>query len=513
MELTLHAGWWSLLPPLVAIALALLTKEVLPSLLAGILAGALVYTGGNPLAGVETAMGLMAHKIGEHADILVFLGLLGALVTTVTMAGGSRAYGEWASGKIRSRAGAQLATAALGCLLFIDDYFNCLTVGTVMRPVTDRHGVSRAKLAYILDATAAPVCILAPVSSWAASVVSYIPESTGFSGLDAFVRTIPYNFYAIATLVMVAAVCALRLDFGPMAAFERNAMESRESSAQENPDRREIGGLPISDKGRVLDLILPVGALIACTIAAMLYLGGLFDGRAGGIAEAFGATDAARALVLGGFAALVVAFIQFVPRGVVPFKRFISGVGEGVKSMVPAFLILILAWTISGVCRELLGTGAFVGELVRTASVPAWVLPAAVFVVSGVLAFSMGTSWGTFGILIPIVAEVAQHTDPSILIPAIAATLAGAVYGDHCSPISDTTILSSTGAGCGHIDHVSTQMAYTSVAAACCLAGYLLTGWLGTPWIPLAVTLALLGAALLALHRKAAARQNAGNGR
>lgn len=513
MEFTLHAGWWSLLPPLVAIVLALLTKEVLPSLLAGILAGALVYTGGNPLTGVEAAIGLMTRKIGEHADILVFLGLLGALVTTITMAGGSRAYGEWASGKIRSRAGAQLATAALGCLLFIDDYFNCLTVGTVMRPVTDRQGVSRAKLAYILDATAAPICILAPVSSWAASVVSYIPESTGFSGLDAFVRTIPYNFYAIATLVMVAAVCALRLDFGPMAEFEARAAENGKRGEPENPDPSEIGGLPISEKGRVIDLVLPVGALIACTIAAMLYLGGLFNGRAGSVAEAFGSTDAVRALVLGGFAALLVAFVQFVPRGVVPFKRFIGGVGEGVKSMVPAFLILILAWTISGVCRELLGTGAFVGEFVRAASVPAWILPAAVFVVSGILAFSMGTSWGTFGILIPIVAEVAQHTDSSILIPAIAATLAGAVYGDHCSPISDTTILSSTGAGCSHIDHVSTQMAYTSVAAACCLVGYLLTGWMGTPWAPLAVTLALLGAALYALHRKSAGKRGAGKGR
>ena len=499
-----YVGWLSILPPVIAIVLALLTKEVISSLLVGILSGALIYslsTGANPIVGtVETSFKLMANK--ADISILLFLALLGALVVVIGMAGGSRAYGRWAGTKLKSRRSAMVATGVLGGLIFIDDYFNCLTVGTVMKPVTDKHNISRAKLAYIIDATAAPVCIIAPISSWAAAVGSSLRETGAFSSdLTAFVSTIPYNLYAILSIVMVFALCLFNLDFGPMAKVEKKAKEEGDPGAV---DTRLRESFAVSDKGRVFDMLIPVIPLIVFTILAMLYNGGLWgeDPAYHSIPAAFGNCSASEALVIGGFAALVVAFLLFVPRGVVKFRAFMDGIVEGVKSMVPAFVILILAWTISGVCRELLMTGEFVKTIVSNSVLPGALLPALIFIVSALLSFAMGTAWGTFGILIPIVVPTCTAVAPELLVVALSATLAGSVFGDHCSPISDTTILSSTGAGCNHIQHVSTQLVYSVTAAACCVVGYLVAGFSGGN-IPLTLgtSLLLLAAVMFILHR------------
>ena len=493
----IDCGWLSILPPIIAIVLALLTKEVISSLIIGILAGGLIYTGFNVIGAVDVTFNVMAEKMGGNSFILLFLALLGALVVVVTKAGGSRAYGQWAVTKLKSRTGAQLATSALGALIFIDDYFNCLTVGTVMRPVTDKHRISRAKLAYLIDSTAAPICIIAPVSSWAAAIAGFMTDAGIEDGLGTFVQTIPYNLYAILTILMILVLVFTKMDFGTMRRFERKAQEQGDLDAQEGAieSTEEFDGTKISDKGRVFDLVIPIVALIVFSILGMLYVGGLFTGGAADIAEAFANTDASAGLTLGGFAALVVAFLLFVPRRVLSFRDFMEGITQGVKSMVPAFIILILAWTISGMCRDLLSTGEFVGNLVQTSNISLQLLPAIVFVVAGFLAFAMGTSWGTFGILIPIVVIICGTNSP-YLIPSLAATLAGAVYGDHCSPISDTTILSSTGAGCNHIDHVSSQMGYATLVAIVCFIGYLVAGLTENLFITLGVSVVLLGAVL-----------------
>ena len=446
----IQVGWLSILPPLIAIVLALLTKEVISSLMVGILSGTFIYAlctvsgaAGVVVSTVEHTFTLMASKAADNINIILFLCLLGALVVVVTRAGGSRAYGAWAASKLRSKRSAQLATAGLGVLIFIDDYFNCLTVGTVMKPVTDKYGVSRAKLAYLIDATAAPVCIIAPISSWAAAVGSNLQGMGGFEMAKAQQEAAAGNLGAVETAAQV-----------------------------EQPKT--------SDKGRVFDLIIPVVGLIIFSVLAMLYTGGYFSGEGVSIADAFGNCDSSASLVLGGFGGLVVAFLLFVPRGVVGFRDFMDGIGEGIKSMVPACIILTLAWTISGVCRDMLGTGEYVGELVKHLQVPFAILPAIIFAVAALLSFSMGTAWGTFGILIPIVMEVmASTTNMALLTAALAATLAGSVFGDHCSPISDTTILSSTGAGCDHMQHVSTQMVYALAVAAASFVGYLVGGLAG----------------------------------
>ena len=503
----IDVGFWSIIPPIIAIGLALVTKEVISSLVIGILSGTLIYslgttTGFLPVVTktANTMITLMADKMAENAALILFLALLGALVAVVTAAGGSRAYGEWASRKIKTRRGAQLATSALGALIFIDDYFNCLTVGTVMRPVTDKHRISHAKLAYLIDATAAPICIIAPVSSWAASVISQM-GGTGLDGMSAFIQTIPYNLYALLTIVMVVALSALNLDFGPMEHRELLAEKKGElDSAQEDTAGEELAGLEVSPKGKVYDLLIPIIALIIFSIFSMLYVGGYFEGGMT-IAEGFGNTEAGPALALAGFGALVVAFFLFVPRRVLSFKKFMSGIGVGVKSMVPAFLILTLAWTISGVCRNLLNTGEYVGGLVAESNMPVALIPAIIFIVAGFLSFAMGTSWGTFGILIPIIAIVCAKVAPDLTIISLAATLAGSVFGDHCSPISDTTILSSTGASCNHIDHVSTQIPYALLAAGCCVIGYLVAGFTKNLWLTLLVSALLLFAVLAVFHR------------
>ncbi|HAN44548.1 MAG TPA: sodium:proton antiporter [Ruminococcaceae bacterium] len=500
----IQVGFLSVLPPVIAIVLALISKEVISSLLIGILSGAFIYsvnTGGGIIKTVEVAFSLMTTKVGDNAFIIIFLALLGALVVVITKAGGSQAYGAWAASKIKSRAWAQLATSILGVVIFIDDYFNCLTVGTVMRPVTDKHNVSRAKLAYIIDATAAPVCIIAPVSSWAASVISYM-DGTGLNGMTAFVQTIPYNLYAVLTIVMIIVLAVTGLDFGPMARFENNAVKNGDLfTTKSDAAGDELQNVKVSSKGRVMDLIVPILALIIFAILGMLYVGGYFSGEGMSLAEAFGNTDASVGITYGAFAALIVAFLMFVPRGLLSFKEFFEGITQGVKSMVPAFIILTLAWSISGICRDLLSTGQYVGDLVAASNMPVVLIPAIVFAVAAFLSFSMGTSWGTFGILIPIIAAVCQAVAPHLTIVALSATLAGSVFGDHCSPISDTTILSSTGAGCNHIDHVSTQIPYALFVAIVCFIGYIVAGITNNVYITLIVSLALLIGSMIFLHK------------
>ena len=494
----------SILPPIIAIGLALITKEVISSLLVGILAGTLIYSQGNVVGMVTSAFELMGSKIGDNVNILIFLGLLGALVVIVTRSGGSAAYGDWASRKISNRRGAALATSALGCLIFIDDYFNCLSVGTVMRPVTDKHRISRAKLAYLLDATAAPICIIAPVSSWGASVASYMSDATGLNGMATFVKTIPYNFYAILTIIMILVICLTKLNYGPMAKFEKNAIEKGDLfSNTENIVTEDLGGVAGKAlKGKVYDLIIPIVALIVCTVLAMVYTGGGFAGTP--FLESFGECDSAFSLVLGSFLALVATFILYIPRRVLSFVDFMGGITEGIKSMVPAFTILILAWTIGGVCSgDYLNTGTHVGNAISNSAFPAFLLPAVIMIVAAFLGFSTGTSWGTMAILIPIGAAIASTpSTEQLLLPIFGAILGGAVYGDHVSPISDTTILSSTGAGCNHLDHVASQMYYASTVLACCLVGEVIMGLTGgNVIVSLAAAIVLLLAVLYGLNR------------
>ena len=506
----INVGFLSIIPPVIAIVLALVTKEVISALIVGIFSGTLIYafsTGGGIVKAVDVTFGLMAEKLGDNASIILFLGFLGALVAVITMAGGSRAYGEWAGNKIKSKKGAQLGTSVLGALIFIDDYFNCLTIGTVMRPVADKYKVSRAKLAYIIDATAAPICIIAPISSWAASVISQMGgldvNGTPLNGMETFMATIPFNLYAILTLIMVIVLCVTDIEFGPMAKFEEEARSSKGSLSmgmdQEGGD--ELANMKVSSKGCVFDLLIPIITLIILAILSMLYVGGYFEGGMT-LAQGFGNTDAGPALAMAGFGALLVAFVLFVPRKVLSFKDFMEGISVGVKSMVGAFIILTLAWTISGVCRDLLNTGEYVGGLVAASHMPPQLIPAGIFLIAGGLAFAMGTSWGTFGILIPIVTMISSAVAPQLVTVSLAATLAGAVFGDHCSPISDTTILSSTGAGCKHIDHVSSQIPYTLVVAACCVVGYIVAGFTANVWLTLGSSVLLLGIILFVLYRR-----------
>lgn len=501
---TIDVGLLSLLPPIIAIVLALCTKEVISSLIIGILSGGLIYalnTGGGLVEMSSVSFGVMAETVGSPGkfNIILFLALLGALVYIVTMAGGSRAYGEWASSKIKNKKLAQLATSFLGVLIFIDDYFNCLTVGTVMKPVTDKYNVSRAKLAYIIDATAAPVCIIAPISSWAAAVGSTLYETGAFTNeLQAFFATIPYNLYAILSILMVLILSVTSLEFGPMAKEEWIAEHTGDVGGI---DSEIDDNTPISEKGTVWDLVIPIGALILFSILAMLFNGGYWAGEGLTLGEAFGNCDASAALVLGGFWALIVTFLLFIPRKLITFKSFMNGIGEGVKSMVSAFIILTLAWTIGTLCQDYLGTGVFVGQLVESSHLPMEMIPAIVFLVASGLSFSIGTAWGTFGIFIPIVVFICQASAPELMVVTLSATLAGSVFGDHCSPISDTTILSSTGAGCNHIKHVSTQIPYALTVAVCCFIGYIVAGFsYGNVALTLGTGIVLLMAACFILH-------------
>ena len=480
---SINAGILSIIPPIIAISLALITKEVVFSLILGILSGTFIYslsTGLSVFALFHVSSDLMITKVGDNAAMVIFLAILGALVAVITKAGGSMAYGQWAAKRLKSAKGASIATALLGIIIFIDDYFNCLTVGTVMKPITDRHNISREKLAYLIDATAAPVCIIAPVSSWAASVISYYPTQTGISGMQAFISSIPMNLYAILTLFMIIWI-SLRSnsDYGPMAKAQERALKGQVQPDGSDDMSDELAKIQVSDKGQVFDLVFPVILLVVLSIAAMLFYGGFLDmeGSLGSrMFEAFGETDAGLALALGGFISLVAAFFIFVPRKLISFKDFFSSVTAGIKSMVPALIILALAWTISGVCRDLLLTGEYVAGIVESSSLPVMLIPAIMFVIAAALSFSTGTSWGTFGILIPITITVCDSVAPWLSITSLSAVLAGSVFGDHCSPISDTTILSSTGAQCRHIDHVATQIPYALTVAAICFVGYIIAG-------------------------------------
>jgi Na+/H+ antiporter NhaC len=505
-----HVGVLSIVPPVIAISLALITREVIFSLLLGIMAGVGIYSFamGLGFTGIfSTTVDMMITQVGNNASMVIFLALLGALVALITRAGGSRAYGNWASRKLKSPQSVSLITALLGMIIFIDDYFNCLTVGTVMKPVTDRYKISREKLAYIIDATAAPVCIIAPISSWAASVISYYPTKTGITGMQAFVGSIPMNLYAVLTLVMVIIVSLRKNgDFGPMAAAQQWFRQNKGTAAdQAEAVEDDLAKLQVSDQGKVGDLLIPVFFLAVFSILAMLLYGGYWDGSGKTLAAAFGDTDAGSALSLGGFSALFIAFFLFVPRRLIGFTEFFATLMAGMKSMVGALSILALAWTISGVCRDLLLTGTYVADLVDQSHLPIVFIPALMFLFAAGLAFATGTAWGTFGILIPITINVCDIVAPHLSITSLSAVLAGSVFGDHCSPISDTTILSSTGAGCKHINHVATQIPYALTVAVICFIGYIIAGFtagLGftlSVAITLPICLVLLGAALLVL--------------
>ncbi len=474
----------SLLPPVIAIVLALITKEVYSSLFVGIVAGAALYANGNFELLMNTMLfndeGGMITKLSDswNVGILVFLVFLGILVALMNRVGGSAAFGKWASAHIKTKTGAQLATVGLGVLIFIDDYFNCLTVGSVMRPVTDRQKISRAKLAYLIDATAAPVCIIAPVSSWAAAVTSSVPEDFEINGFAMFLRTIPYNFYAIVTIVMMISVVLTKFEFGPMKLHEDNAEKGDLFTTKERPygDAKDEKQSP---DGKVMDLVFPVVVLIACSIIGMVYTGGFFDGET--FVNAFANADASMGLVFGGIVTLIITFFFYMIRGVLDFKSFTECIPEGFKAMVAPILILTMAWTLSGM-TGLLGAKYFVHDLVESSAGSLHMfLPALIFAVSLFLAFSTGTSWGTFAILIPIVTNVfgASADTYEMMVISISACLAGAVCGDHCSPISDTTIMASAGAHCDHVNHVSTQLPYALTAAAVSCAGYLIAGVLG----------------------------------
>ncbi|MCQ2408122.1 MAG: Na+/H+ antiporter NhaC family protein [Oscillospiraceae bacterium] len=498
---------WSLLPPIIAIGLALITKEVYSSLFIGIVTGGVLYsiTTDGGFAGVINTIvreGLITNLSDTYnVGILIFLVILGIIVVMMNKAGGSRAYGEWAAAHIRSRTGASLATFLLGVLIFVDDYFNCLTVGSVIRPVTDKHQISRSKLAYLIDATAAPVCIIAPISSWAAAVAGTV---SGVNGISLFIRTIPYNLYALLTLVMVIFISLSNADYGPMRKHEENARKGDLFTSRSKVYAEDAK--PEHNRGRVIDLILPVVLLIALCVTGMIYTGGFFSGT--GFIDAFANCDSSFGLAIGSLGALLLIIIYFLCRRVLTFTQCMDSAAEGFKQMVPAILILTFAWTLKTM-TNLLAAGEYVSGVVEGAKALQILLPMILFVVAIGLAFATGTSWGTFGILIPIVtgvfsnelANVSQSGDiPSMVIICISACLAGAVCGDHCSPISDTTIMASTGAQCDHVNHVSTQLPYAFTVAGVCVVGYLLSGFVQNVFVVLGVSLALLLAVLFGIR-------------
>ena len=498
-----YATFWSLVPPIVAIALALITKEVYSSLFVGILIGGLLYAGGNPEG---TVLHVFSDGIvsvlsdSSNVGILIFLVILGSIVAMMNKAGGSAAFGRWASSKIKTPAGAQLATIALGVLIFIDDYFNCLTVGSVMRPVTDKQNVSRAKLAYLIDATAAPVCIIAPISSWAAAVAGFVEGEDGFS---LFIRAIPYNYYALLTIVMMVGMVLMHEEYGPMALHEANARKGDLFTTGNHPyEAMDEEAAAAGDNGHVMDLVIPIFSLIICCVIGMIYTGGFFEGA--DFVTAFSQSDASVGLALGGFFGLVITVVLYMIRRVMKFRDLMACLPEGFKAMVPAILILTFAWSLKAM-TDSLGAKEYVAALVK-ASADTFVslLPAIIFLVGCFLAFATGTSWGTFGILIPIVVDAFSATNPQLMIIAISACMAGAVCGDHCSPISDTTIMASAGAQCEHVNHVSTQLPYAITAAAVSCVSYIVAGYVRNVVISLIVAIALMLATLSVIKMTAA---------
>ena len=498
----MYATFWALVPPVVAIALALITKEVYSSLFLGILVGGLFYSG-------FSFEGTIVHIFQDgvvsvlsdsyNVGILIFLVILGAIVCLMNKAGGSAAFGRWASEHIKTRTGAQLATVALGVLIFIDDYFNCLTVGSVMRPVTDKHNISRAKLAYLIDATAAPVCIIAPISSWAAAVTGFVE---GEDGLALFISAIPYNFYALLTIVMMVTIAILNIDFGSMKVHEDNAKNGDLFTTPDRPygdgnDEVAVGN------GGVKDLVIPILSLIVCCVIGMIWTGGFFAGE--NFVTAFSNSDASVGLAVGSAFALVITIALYVSRKVLGFKECMDCIPEGFKAMVPAIMILTFAWTLKAM-TDSLGAAEFVAALIKgSASGIVNLLPAIIFLVGCFLAFATGTSWGTFGILIPIVVDAFQATNPTLMTIAISACMAGAVCGDHCSPISDTTIMASAGAQCNHVNHVSTQLPYAVSVAAISFITYIVAGFVQSAWISLPVGIVLTLGYLMMMKKRSEA--------
>ena len=486
----LYATIWALLPPLVAIILALITKEVYSSLFVGIVVGALIYSGFK-FEGTVTQIfeGGIIKVLSDsyNVGILIFLVILGSVVCMMNKAGGSAAFGRWASKKIHTRVGAELAAIILGVLIFIDDYFNCLTVGSVMRPVTDRHHVSRAKFAYLIDATAAPVCIIAPISSWAAAVSGFVE---GQDGLAIFVRTIPYNFYAILTIVMMVGMVLMKTEFGAMRTHEINALNGDLYTTSARPYENATDDETPNPRGKVIDLVIPIVMLVICCVISMIYTGGFFSGT--DFVTAFSQSDASTGLAMGSAFGLVFAIIFYMIRRVVNFRDCMECIPEGFKAMVPAIMILTFAWTLKAM-TDSLGAAVFVEEAMRSvAGGIEVILPAIIFLVGCGLAFATGTSWGTFGILIPIVVAVFEKSSPEMMIISMSACMAGAVCGDHCSPISDTTIMASAGAQCDHVTHVSTQLPYAILAAAVSFVTYIVAGFVKTAWIALPVGIVLM---------------------
>ena len=479
--------WWSLVPPLLAIVLALVTKEVYSSLFIGVAMGALLYTGFHPWNAFVAFFDIMKNSM--NLNILIFDVLLGMIIVLMSKSGGSAAYGKWAGTKIKSKKSAMLATTGLGVLIFVDDYFNCLTVGSVMRPVTDRFKVSRAKLAYIIDATAAPVCIIAPISSWAAAVNSYVPEDAGISGFQLFLRTIPYNLYAILTLLMVFTIILTGLDFGLMKKHEKNAAAGDlfTSGGEEFDQVKEE---EISSNGKVIDLVLPVLVLIGTAIGAMIYTG--FLGGATDVVTAFSGCDAETSLIFATLLTVMFMLVLYLPRKVITFKGFMDSFVEGFKMMIPAIGILIFAWSLKGM-GDALEIASFVENLVGSNASASVLLPAILFLVAIFLSFSTGTSWGTFAILVPIAIAMFPGADNmQMMIIAVASVLSGAVCGDHVSPISDTTVMSSAGAQSNHINHVTTQMQYAVVVAVVSAIGYVIAGFVHIWWLVLGISVVLL---------------------
>lgn len=493
----MYGTFWALVPPIIAIALALFTKEVYSSLFVGILVGALFYSNfsfeGTVLHLMEDGIvGVLSDS--DNVGILVFLVILGTMVCLMNQAGGSAAFGQWAGKKIKTRVGAQLATIILGVLIFIDDYFNCLTVGSVMRPVTDKHQVSRAKLSYLIDSTAAPVCIIAPISSWAAAVAGFVE---GEDGLSVFVRAIPYNYYALLTIVMMVTLVLLKMDYGPMKKHEENAKNGDLFTTGEtvySSDESEI-----AKKGHVADLLIPILSLIVCCVIGMIYTGGFFEGT--DFVTAFSQSNASVGLALGSLFAFFITVILYLVRRVMKFRDCMACLPEGFKAMVPAILILTFAWTLKAM-TDSLGATVFV-ETAMKSSAGSFLnlLPAIIFLVGAGLAFASGTSWGTFGILIPIVVAVFQDTNATLMIISISACMAGAVCGDHCSPISDTTIMASAGAQCDHVNHVSTQLPYAMTCAGVSFVTYVIAGFVQTAWICLPIGIILMVGTLMVIRK------------
>ena len=494
----LFATAWAVLPPLIAIALALITKEVYSSLFLGVLAGAILYAGPH-------FSGIMTHAVQDgiiaslsdpyNVGILVFLVVLGIMVALMNMSGGSKAFGKWALKRVKSRVAAQLATVILGVLIFVDDYFNCLTVGSVMKPVTDEFAVSRAKLAYIIDATAAPVCIIAPISSWAAAVSGFVE---GQNGLEVFIKAIPYNFYALFTLITMVAIIVMKFDFADMAKYERNAVEEDDLftvAGQHDESGAELG----KPNGKLIDLVLPVIVLIISCVVGMIYSGGFFGGES--FISAFANSDASVGLSMGSIVALVITIIYYLCRRILSFKECAECIPEGLKQMISPILILTFAWSLKAM-TDSLGLADFVGKLVEgMGGAAVGLIPAALFLIACVLAFASGTSWGTFGILIPIGLAITE-AQPQLMMPVMAACMAGAVYGDHVSPISDTTIMASAGAACNHLSHVTTQLPYATIVAGVSFVSYIIAGFTSSPIIPLVAGIALIFVVLNVLKRR-----------